>query len=104
MRLHDARVVGIENAANVHPQSFFIELALENDATRPVFLTYLLAEPLDRSLARPQFMSQPCYWLYDEFDIVNASAPITFSHSILFSNGAELHLRFHDMKVNSFPP
>jgi len=93
--LHDARVLafGTRESSRV----FFIALLLENSEEDGVELQFQLAGPakLTPAGSRPQQL----YWAYEELDAITAGDIEVFRMSILFANGAELHLPFSELRV-----
>lgn len=66
-----------------------------------VILTYrLAAEPLINRAALPkEDCSNVMQFMYDELDLTHEGARTVYTQSILFSNGWEIQLRFHDVQV-----
>ncbi len=96
--LHDAVVRGMGQRHH----SLVIVLQLDTPPNPLVTFTYdLIAEPVIDKAALPTglFAASPIVeWQYDEIERLPGD-PATWSHSILFSNGWEVRLRFRDVAV-----
>jgi hypothetical protein len=94
--LHDARVYSL---AREGPR---LLLVLHKDIPPRdlVIITYSLAgEPLiNKEALPPDARSQVMDFDYDELGIVREGERAVFTQSILFSNGWEVQLRFHDVR------
>jgi hypothetical protein len=94
--LHDAEVLSVGRQG----QTFIIVLRLNVPPHELLILHYqLLEEPLIDTTALPStHCSSPVAWMYDEVDLVRGENSYC-THSILFSNGWEVQLRFRDMQL-----
>jgi len=99
--LHDARVKMVATGENPLTLILFLQLAAPSSVG--VQLSYeLVAKP--KMIVHPQLAESgtPLEWLYDEFDLVKKETARTFTHSILFTGGQEMQLRFRGLKVQVF--
>lgn len=105
--LHDARILDMWQA---RVNRFTITLHPESDPSRLVVLTYSLDKPPEvRQRVLPaESCSEPIAWLYDELDLKRPASgngrrghrpQRKFVHDILLSNGWEIRLHFHAVKV-----
>ena len=96
--LHDAVVLDMwQDRRN----RLAITLQPETDQARLVVLTYSLAKPpqFRRGVLPAERCSEPVTWLYDELDARGNRSQPRFQQRILLSNGWEISLQFHDVKV-----
>jgi hypothetical protein len=100
--LHDAEVLNINRCAD----QFVMVLRKDIPPRDVVTLTYTLAgEPIvDREAFPAAYRSGVMRFEYDEFDVDEQGGPATFTHSILFSNGWEVRVRFRDIQVSLAEP
>jgi hypothetical protein len=95
--LHDARVYSLAR------QGDHLIMVLRKDIPPRdlVIITYTLAsEPvIDPEALPPETRSEVMDFDYDEFGIVRGGGQVLYTQSILFSNGWEVSLRFHDVRV-----
>jgi hypothetical protein len=104
--LHDANVLSMGRRGD----QLCISLQLDVPPNDLLFITYTLAGspeinteafPTDAPKHNPQ-------WLYEEIEQVRASQGTYFVHAVLFSNGWEVRLPFHDVMLTTasplFPP
>jgi len=100
--LHDAAVLGISRRGD----EFDIVLLKDLLPRDIVTLTYLLTgEPfVDKDALAPKYRSLVMQYEYDEFDLAVENGQNYFTHSILFSNGWEIRLRFRDVQVTLAQP
>jgi hypothetical protein len=100
--LHDARVVSIAREGDR------LLLVLHKDIPPHdlVILTYrLVSDPVIDREALPIGERSPVMdYLYNEFDLVRTDGETYYTESILFSNGWEIRLRFHDVQVTRADP
>jgi hypothetical protein len=94
--LHDAEVLSMGRDG----QMFVIVLRLDVPPRDLLILNYqLIGEPVINIAALPaEHRSSPVAWMYDEVDLVR-SPEKSCVHSILFSNGWEVQLRFRDVQL-----
>jgi hypothetical protein len=94
--LHDAEVLNMARRG----QTFIIVLRLGTPPRDLLILSYeLTEEPIINTAALPaQQCSNPIAWMYDEIDLIQDERKMCV-HSILFSNGWEVQLRFRDLQV-----
>ena len=99
--LHDAQVLSMGHQL----QTFVIVLRLDTPPHDLLVLNYHLSEEpaINTAALPPEQCSTPLAWMYDEVDIVPGNKNICM-HSILFSNGWEVQLRFRDMQVIAAQP
>ena len=100
--LHDARVLSMGRRG----ETFVISLQLDVPPNELLTITYRLAgspevkkEPFPNAEG-----SSPLAWMYEEIESVGEADEKHFVHSILFSNGWELTLRFRDVQVSLAQP
>ena len=64
-------------------------------------VTYFLAgEPaINRNAPPAEHCGPRMEFMYDELDVIREGDQKVFQQSILFSNGWEMQLRFHDLQV-----
>jgi hypothetical protein len=100
--LHDAQVLSIARRGD----RFSIVLRKDIPPQDLVTLTYTLAsEPfVDKAAVPPERRAAGMWFEYDEFDVIHRGDNPTFEHAILFSNGWEIRLRFHDLQVSLAEP
>ena len=100
--LHDARVLSMGRRDG----TFVISLQLDVPPNELLTITYTLA-------GQPEVKKEPFndwpngsspWWLYEEIERVEEGDRRHFVHSILFSNGWELSLRFRDVQVSLAEP
>jgi hypothetical protein len=97
--LHDARVCTM---AIDEGSTLAITLRLDGEGNGWLQLTYRLAEgPTIHPHPEVAEREAPMEWLYDEVGLVKGK-PSTFQHNILFTNGRELEVRFHNVTVKHF--
>jgi hypothetical protein len=93
-RFHDADVLWMGQAG-----PFFGILAkLETPFHGTVLLTYRTVDAVqfDRDAFHTDVRSSAMQWMYDEMDLGRQDG--SFHHSVLFSNGNELHIEAHDIQ------
>jgi hypothetical protein len=94
--LHDARVYSLARRGDQ------LILVLHKDAPPRdlVIVNYTLAgEPvIDKEAPPANLRSQVMDFDYDEFGLTREGERAVFTQSILFSNGWEVRLRFHDVR------
>ena len=98
--LHDAVVLDMWRDRG---SQLTITLRPESDPARLVVLAYALDKPpqVRRGVLPAERCSEPVAWLYDELDI-RPSRPGSrprFQQRILLSNGWEIRLQFHAVRV-----
>ena len=95
--LHDAVVESVSRHANR------LVMVMQSDVPSRdiVTVTYFLAgEPVINKPALPAEICCPrMEFMYDELDLLREGDQKVFLQSILFSNGWEMQLRFHDLQV-----
>ena len=97
LRLHDAKVLALSFDESL---AFSIRLTPDGAKDGSVELRYRLAAP-PRLIRHVDLAKdgKPLQWgLYDELDVKDAE--FAFSHSVLFSGGYELQLRFYKLVCN----
>ena len=101
--LHDARVFTI---ARSEDRLLLLVLHKTIPPRALIILTYFLAgEPsIDREALPSTERSPVMDYLYNEFDLVRTDDATYYTESILFSNGWEIRLRFHDVQVTRANP
>ncbi len=94
--LHDARVQSLARRDG----QLILVLRKDIPPRDLVILTYELAgEPvIDREALPPEVRSEVMDFDFDEFAIVREGGDKLYTQSILFSNGWEVRLRFHDVR------
>jgi hypothetical protein len=100
--LHDAVVVGMGQQDG----RFVLLLQLDTPPRDLLLFTYdLVAQPviLPEALPREYRCPTRVEWMYDEIELVPGE-PLTVVQSILFSNGWEVQLSFHDVQVQQLQP
>jgi hypothetical protein len=96
--LHDARVL----LAAARPRFFTLVLQLDAD-NGGLQIEYKLAAPVVLT-PHPEIAEEcPLEWLYDEFDVLENDSVTVFAHSILFTDGSELRLVFHNLQWKHYP-
>ncbi|HEV3259333.1 MAG TPA: hypothetical protein VG013_20875 [Gemmataceae bacterium] len=100
--LHDATVLGISRRG----AEFSILLLKDLPPWDLVTLTYTLTdEPyIDKNAVSSAHQSGVMQFEYDEFDVIEERGRNHCTHSILFSNGWEIRLRFRDVQVSLAQP
>ena len=102
VRLHDAQLLYLGTSEN---RCF---LALQSDQTSAtiVSLEYaLLASPIiERNAFPATLQTTGCCFLYDEVDLAARNGRRAFTHSILFSNGLQIRLKFSEVTVRVVEP
>ena len=93
--LHDADVLGMGRKDD----SFHIVLQLDTPPHDLLMLTYALTGELviDRAALPPQYRSSRMKWLHEEMELISGGNQKHYLISILFSNGWEVQLPFHDL-------
>jgi hypothetical protein len=94
--LHDARVYSLARQGD----QFIMVLHKDIPPRHLVILTYTLAnEPtINTEALPPDTRSEVMDFDYDEFGVMQEDNQAIFTQSILFSNGWEVQLRFHDVR------
>jgi hypothetical protein len=96
--LHDAKVL----LAAARPRFFTLVLQLDAD-NGGLQIEYKLAAPVVLT-PHPEIAEDcPLEWLYDEFDVLEKDGVAVFAHSILFTDGSELRLVFHNLQWKHYP-
>jgi hypothetical protein len=96
--LHDARVL----LAAARSRFFTVVLQLDAD-NGGLQIEYKLAAPVILT-PHPEIAEDcPLEWLYDEFDVLEKDSVTVFAHSILFTDGSELRLVFHNLQWKHYP-
>lgn len=100
--LHDARVESIGRRDG----ELVMVLRKDIPPRDLVTVTYaLVGEPfIDREALPPEHRSNVMEFLYDELDAIEEGEQKVFTHSILFSNGWEMQLRFRDLHFTLAEP
>jgi hypothetical protein len=102
IRLHDAQLLYLGTSEDR------CCLALQTDAERPtvVSLEYVLAAKpiIESNTLAAGLRTADCLFLYDEVDCMPRNGRTIFNHSILFSNGLHLRLKFSDVAVHIVDP
>lgn len=95
--LHDANVVSVARSDD----QFIMVMRTDIPPRDLVILTYSLAEePVINPAALPgKEPSRVMQFMYDEFDLAHENGQKVYLQSILFSNGWEMQLRFHEVQV-----
>jgi hypothetical protein len=93
--LHDAKVSRLARAGD----DFLIEIRPIYPPEDLILLRYALVgeASLNHEAFSGKFATSHVLWMYDEIDFDAISG--TFTQDILFSNGWELGLRFHDVEL-----
>jgi hypothetical protein len=96
--LHDAKVL------LAAARSRFFTLILQLDADNGgLQIEYKLAAPVVLT-PHPEIAEDcPLEWLYDEFDVLEKDGVTVFAHSVLFTDGSELRLVFHNLQWKHYP-
>lgn len=110
--LHDAQVVVLARDRDRRPIAaptapLVLVLQPEN-RTESLVLTYSLVEEprVIQAIFPPEDRALPRLWLYDELERdagVDWKMPV-YGHSILFSDGVEVQVRFHHLEVAELAP
>ena len=105
--LHDARVIQTATLRDNLGIDFSLagatridlSLKLDTPQDKELILSYELMKPA-AFIEHPEFAGERALteWLYDEFSLARGKQP-SFIHSILFTGGLELELRFHDLEL-----
>ncbi len=100
--LHDAAVQSISRAGD----RFTIVLQKDVPPQDVVTLTYALTgEPfLDENAVPPPYRGETMLYQYDELDLEQDGDRPVYVHSMLFSNGWEVRLRFRALRVELAQP
>ena len=100
--LHDARVCCMAR----HEDQLILVLHKDIPPRDLVVITYMLAgEPvIDRDVLPATARSSVMNYDYNEFSLVREGDTSSYSESILFSNGWEVQLRFHDVRFTLADP
>ena len=127
--LHDARIIShpplmmtdlecLEHALRVelplrrrtfgeegHTRSYWVPLQLDTPPREILILQYRSVQLEDAELHESLFEECPYLeWQHDEVDMVQIGASTEFRHSILFTRGFELRLRFRDFDFATLKP
>jgi hypothetical protein len=102
LRLHDALLLFLGRSED----RCHLTLQTEEHHARIVSLEYaVLVEPVIEVNTLPiELQTNGCCFLYDEVDLVSRAGQNSFTHSILFSNGLHLRLRFRDLAIRFLDP
>lgn len=93
--LHDAQVVSLSRRG----EQFVMVLHKDIPPRDLVTITYtLVGEPVVNQKALPGERGPVMEFLYDELDAIEEGGQEIFTHSMLFSNGWEVQLRFRDLQ------
>jgi len=98
--LHDARILSIGRRGS----TFVLVLQLDTPPQSILTFTYdLLSEPSIKEVLPSEacFEWDPPLWLYNEIERVESAAG-GWRENLLLSNGWEVILHFHDVKVEEF--
>lgn len=101
--LHDARVLSMGQRG----ERFIISLLLDCPPNDLLTITYMLAGPprIDQQYTFPWVKSTHAVdWLYDEIAWESEGERNCFLHSILFSNGWEIHLPLREVQTTTAFP
>jgi hypothetical protein len=86
-------------------QSFWLHLQLDTPPRETLVLQYRFAR-IEKVEVHEALSEEGPYfeWQYDEVEVVQADAIVEFRHSILFTRGIELRLRYKGFDVATLKP
>ncbi len=89
-----------------HSHSFWIALQLDTPPREVLVLQYRCAV-IEETHLHQSLREEECpdlEWLYDEVELIRTGRGNEFRHSILFTKGLELRLRFKDFDFATLKP
>jgi hypothetical protein len=100
--LHDAEVLSVGRQGD----TFVILLQLDVPPNDLLSITYTLAaEPrIERSALPPEHRSLRMTWQYEELEVCGSGEARHYRHAILFSNGWEIQIPFHEVRLATVKP
>jgi hypothetical protein len=100
--LQDARVLSMGQRGEI----FVIALQLDVPPNELLTITYTLAGPpeVNKQPFADAEGSSPLAWMHEEIEEVRGAGRKHFVHSMLFSNGWEARLPFHDVHLATADP
>jgi hypothetical protein len=102
LRLHDAQLLYFGRSDD----RCFLALQTDQAPETIVSLEYSLgANPIiERNALPTNLQTKGCFFLYDEVDLTTRNGRNAFTHSILFTDGLHIRLKFSDVIVRVVDP